>query len=440
MTANRKRYLLHPGQRRAFAATARFILLLAGSQSGKTFFGPHWLLREIKTRGPGHYLIACPSYALLSKKALPEFLRLFKTDLRLGDYAGGEKHEFTFSPAGLRHLFGTESADETKVFFGHAADPDSLESATYKAAWLDEAGQSRFKLGSWEAILRRLSIHQGRVLITTTPYNLGWLKQQVHDRAKAGDPDFALIQFDSIENPYFPLAEYERARRSLPSWKFNMFYRGMFERPAGAIFDCFDESVHVVPRFAIPDEWRRFIGLDFGGLNTAACFWAKNPDADEYFMYREYWPQVNRIAADHVRAIRAGEPARMPFCVGGAKSEGHWRDQFRADGLLVREPAITGPDSVEVGIQRLYAMFKTRRLFIFDDCVRTRDQITSYSRVTDDLGNVGEAIEEKETWHLIDAMRYLSTHVNNGPSIGARGIVVGTKTHVAAMPRGVFNV
>ena len=43
------------------------------------------------------------------------------------------------------------------MYFGHANDPDSLESATAKAAWLDEAAQNKFKLDSWEAILRRLS-------------------------------------------------------------------------------------------------------------------------------------------------------------------------------------------------------------------------------------------------------------------------------------------
>ena len=35
---------------------------------------------------------------------------------------------------------------------------------------------------SWEAVLRRLALYQGRVLGGTTLYNLGWLKQQIYDR------------------------------------------------------------------------------------------------------------------------------------------------------------------------------------------------------------------------------------------------------------------
>jgi hypothetical protein len=45
-------------------------------------------------------------------------------------------------------------------------------------------GQKRFRFGSWEAIVRRLAIHRGRVLITTTPYTLGWMKQQLYDRGR----------------------------------------------------------------------------------------------------------------------------------------------------------------------------------------------------------------------------------------------------------------
>ena len=35
-------------------------------------------------------------------------------------------------------------------------------------------GQNGFRLASYEAILGRLSIHQGRVLLTSRPYTLGY--------------------------------------------------------------------------------------------------------------------------------------------------------------------------------------------------------------------------------------------------------------------------
>ena len=187
------RFSLHPGQSKAWASVKRFILVLAGTQSGKTSFGPLWMHREIQARGPGDYIVVTPTYPLLMKKALPEFLRLFDTRLKLGTYQSQLKI-FTFSPEGSARTFGTVDHDTpTQIFFGHAQDPDALESATAKAAWLDECGQDQFRLGSWEAVQRRLALHQGRVLGTTTPYNLGWIKSQIYDRARAGDPNYLVV-------------------------------------------------------------------------------------------------------------------------------------------------------------------------------------------------------------------------------------------------------
>lgn len=740
----------HPGQARAWDSERRFVAVIAGTQSGKTVFGPHWLHREITRRGPGDYLVATPTFPLLQLKALPEFLKLFKRYLGLGDYVASPIRQFRFSKAGLKRTFGTADCEPTTVFFGHAADPDSLESATAKAAWLDEAGQNKFRLSSWEAIQRRLSIYEGRAVITTTPYcydqdteiytrngwklfgslldtdevlacepggrafferpkeivwepyegpmirlkggrvdllvtpnhrvlyrnssrfytcaasefvkkayrsmvipktvridetspqifelpsiqighrwgprtrpavaipmsdwcafmgwflsegsvrgcnggkvsrqcyrielsqsngpkkdvmrsdlarlpfvwsehangfstankqlwaylsplkgsgekripdeikrasaaslrvlinrmvlgdgtfrddrhgefvyyttspqlakdfqevcmltgisvkvaerenvvggansagrsikgtrtifhvsqrkrrggivqshetvnysghigcvtvstgyvlirrngeecvsgnSLGWLKQKVYDRWKAGDKTYDVIRFDSTENPAFPKEEFERARATLPPWKFDLFYRALFSRPAGMIYDCFDEERHKVRRFALPREWPRFLGLDFGGVNTAGVFIAREPGTERLYLYREYLAG-GRTAKEHVAALLDGEPM-VPFAVGGAKSEDQWRNEFRAAGLPVRGPVV---DDVEVGINRVYATHKLDQLFVFDDLAGYLEQKLTYARELDDAGEPTEKIEDKETFHFMDAERYI---------------------------------
>ncbi len=397
----------HDGQLKALESTRRFILLLAGTQSGKTSFGPYWLYEEIQKRGPGDYLVATPTFTLLELKALSEFKRLFEDHLQLGKYKGSPSRVFQFSPKGEEVIFGATQANPTRILFGHAQDPESLESATIKAAWLDEAGQKKFKLGSWEAIQRRLSIHEGRVLITTTPYTLGWLKNELHDKAKAGDPDIELVQFESVMNPAFPRSEFERMRASMPRWKFNMMYRGIFERPAGMIYDCFSDA-HKVPRFAIPDAWPRFLGVDFGGVNTAAVYLAQNPDTKAFYMYRTYH-HGSRNAGEHAAAMKKGEPGALT-AFGGAKSEGQWRSEFKSGGLPIHQPPVW---EVEVGIDRVYELFKENRLFIFDDLTAVTDDLESYSRVLNDEGEPTEKIEDKETYHLLDALRYICAYLNN---------------------------
>ncbi len=391
----------HAGQLRAWDSVARIVAVLAGTQGGKTSWGPTWLWREIQQRGAGDYMVVTPTYPLLQLKALPEFLRWFKEVLQLGEYKTQTK-QFIISKAGELALWGKAQDTETRILFGYAAEPESLESATAKAAWLDEAGQKRFKVDSWEAIRRRLSIHRGRVLITTTPYNLGWLKQRIWDRWKAGDDEIEVIRFESIANPLFSREEWDKARETLPGWKFDMFYRAIFTRPAGMIYDSFNEEQHKCPRFPVTLDWPRYIGLDFGGVNTAAIFYAKDPLTDRLYAYREY-KAGGRTAKEHVRAILKGEP--MPaLVVGGAKSEGQWRQEFKAAGLPVQGPKIT---EVEVGIDRVFGAHKQNKIFVFDDLVGYLDEKMSYSRELDANGESTEKIEDKNSYHFMDAERYI---------------------------------
>lgn len=402
----------HLGQWRALRSRKRYILVLAGTQSGKTSFGPHWLLQEICAKGAGDYLVVTPTFPLLEVKALPEFRRLFEEQLRLGTYQSSPVRKFALSKDGEKRLFGGPQLVPTHVYFGYADDPDSLESMTAKGAWCDESGQKKFKRGSWEAIQRRLSLNEGRALHTTTPYDLGWLKQTFWDpwvAAKQNHPLIDIINFPSSANPRFPQAEMERAERDLPRWKYQMFYKGVFERPAGLIYDCFDDAIggrHVVEPFAIPSHWPRFQGADFGGVNTAGLWIAQAVDTDgnamrRFYVYREYLAG-GLTAEQHAAAWRKLDTPKKT--VGGSKSEGQWRREFGQAGYPIGEPDVS---EVEVGINRMYGAFANDELFIFSTCVGFREQLTTYSRVLDINGDPTEAIEDKAAFHFLDAGRYI---------------------------------
>lgn len=397
------KFRFHKYQKRAMRAKERFILLLGGTQSGKTSFGPIWLEREIRLRGPGDYLAVAPSYPLMNKKMLPEFIKYFQTTLNLGHYLKAER-VFKISPIGEILLFGRKQKEPTQIFFGHSQDPDALESATAKGAWLDEAGQSKFKLFSYEAIVRRLSLHMGRILLTTTPYNLGWLKQlfwDVWQKGKAKAESIKIINFPSIANPSFPKEEYERARNSLPKWKFDMFYRGIFSRPIGLIYDCFDTAFHKIKDFVIPSNWYKYAGLDFGGVNMVALKIAEDPETKNLYVFGEY-KKGNLTAKEHAIGIRAGEDIRYAY--GGAKSEDQWRLEFGSGGFPVHKNFIS---DVEIGINHVYAALKNKKLYIFESCVNLLDELGSYSRVLNEAGEPTEEIAEKSTYHFLDALRYI---------------------------------
>lgn len=404
------RYNLHEGQQRAFWSEKRFVLVLAGLQSGKTTIGPIWLLDEMRRCGPGDYLAGSPTFTLLELRALPEFKRLFVDLLGAGTYQASPVRVFTLSERGEVLLWGKKQDVPTRVLFGHAQDPESLESATFKAAWLDEAGQKKFRFASWVAIQGRLAVHQGRCLFTTTAYVLGWLKSEIHDpwvAAKRDHPDIEVVSFESTMNPAFPRAEFERMRAILPAWMFDMRYRGRFTRPAGMIYDCWSDDENIVAPFEIPESWPRFLGLDFGGVNTAGLFVARELDAEgrptgRHIGYREYHAG-GRTARQHAAHLVAGEPKR-PTAVGGSKSEGQWRQEFSAGGLGVHPP---DQADVEVGILRVYGAIKTREFVVFSTLTGFIEQVRTYTRPLDERGEPMEGIEDKEIFHLLDCARYI---------------------------------
>jgi hypothetical protein len=396
----------HAGQLQAWDSVKRIVAVISGNQSGKTTIGAPWLHREMLRRGPGDYLVAGPTFKLMAKKVIPEIRKMFVRLLQAGRLTGGNSPEFIFSPEGEERVFGRCGKDPSRILFGHAADPDSLESATARAAWLDEAGQNKFRLESWQAVQRRLGINQGRVLISTTPYSLGWMKQKIFDPWKASGrnhPEIDVVQFKSIMNPMFPREEYERAKLDLPGWRFRMMYDGEFERPAGMIYHQWEPTTHTVPRFAIPTHWPRYHGLDFGGVNTAGVWLAEEltggpgsaAKTGRLYAYREYL-HGGRTARQHADAFKAGEPGLPAEAYGGSASEQQWRDEFRAAGYPVKEPPIK---DVEVGIDRVSGVIQRGELFVFDDLAGLLDELGSYSREVDEAGDPMEKIADKETYH-----------------------------------------
>ena len=113
----------HAGQSKAWESTARFIVMTAGTQGGKTCFAPDWLRREINQCGDGDYIVVTATFPLLELKLLPEFRYVFETAFRLGEYQDSKKTiQFYHSPGGTDgHV---KVVDNTRIIFGSATHPE----------------------------------------------------------------------------------------------------------------------------------------------------------------------------------------------------------------------------------------------------------------------------------------------------------------------------
>lgn len=407
---------LHPGQARAWKSDRRFVFVLAGTQGGKTSFGPWWLWREIKQNGAGDYLAVTSTFDLFKLKMLPEMRDVYERTLQIGKWWAGAKIIELKDPD-TGEFWALKSDDEMwgRIILRSAQAEGGLESATVNAAWLDECGQNKFALAHWEAILRRLSLAQGRALGTTTIYNMGWLKSQVYDRWKAGDQDYDVIQFKSTENPAFPQEEYDRARATMPAWKVRMFYDGEFDRPAGMIFDVFDEDVHVITPVPIPMNWPRAVGIDPIGQATVAIFLAYDQENERLHVYDEYYGIYGQSTEEHIAGIRrmVGQQ-KIAKWIGGSRSENQARLDWQRMGIPLEAPPIS---DVESGIDRIYSLLKTWTIAIHRNCKHVVGEFGSYSRRLSKNDEPLELIENKSAYHCLDALRYIVAWLTEPESV-----------------------
>lgn len=424
--ANGKVHLhFHYFQAKAMQSLSRFTFMIAGSQGGKTSFGPWWLYREIygdkhtPGKGGGDYIAVTSTYDMFKLKMLPETRRVFEAICKVGRWWPGLKVIELKDPVSGKFL-ANKSIDEMwgRIVLRSAASPGALEAMTAKGAWLDECGQDTFGYDAWEAVQRRLALNEGRVLGTTTPYNIGWLYREVYLRWLAHDEMYNVIQFQSTENPDFPLKEFERARATMPPWRFAMFYQGQFTRPAGLVYDCFTEDAHGELPFEIPsDEGRIAVGLDFGGANTAQLWAWLEPNTGIWHVFYESL-SGGKSTEEHATetSIMARSYKRIEY-FGGSFSETQYRADWNNNGIPVMRPYT---DDVEIGISSVIEMFRSGKLKISKDLRGLISELSTYARVVDNENRLSNAIANKSTYHRLDALRYLIVSVSGG-GIWTRG-------------------
>lgn len=420
---------LHEGQTQVHDSKARFIFMLGSPQVGKTCYGPVWLKREIEWCGAGDYLAVSSTYDLFKLVMLPELLNTFEGGEIIDEKGNAFLYKVNIGRywAGLRLIELSENLQPGqfwakkendrmwgRIILRSAEAKGGLVSATAKAAWIDEPGTQEFSREAWDNTKDRVAIERGRILGTATIYCINWMKSEIYMPWKRGDTTIDLISVDALMNPAFPREEYLTAKENLPKWKFDMKYRGLYQTPAGLIYDCFNDETQVIPRFAIPQDWPVFSGHDFGGANPAALFIAQvklplPPAAPTFLRYndlvyfQEYLPGAGRSAEEHVEQFKKiTDGYKVEISSGGSHQEEEIREAYGAYGWPIKEPKIL---PVEAGILNVYALKKQSKVFAFRDLENYLGDNSTYSRELDENYKPTDVIADKERFHLMDAER-----------------------------------
>ncbi len=440
----------HSGQRQAWESKALEVVCLAGAQGGKTCGAAHAILRELQRSlplimllGSGKWIYAGPTMALLEAQAIPQFEALFGDIEQLGNLVKSPKVKFTFSRAGLQKVFGTDRYP-VSVHFAYTNDSSNLESMTALGASWDEAGQKENKQESFDAMNRRLSVARsvvmnrtapcvyqalvsdedrgtivvpawweaiygadtltfGRRFFYTTPYEWGWFKDKIVDKAPAFGIE--VVNWPSWLNPVVSRKMCEAEKGRMPLWRWSMMWEGRFTRPAGVIYDCFDRARHVCKPRQIEEDWEIYAGIDFGPIHFAAVLAAREPSGHIHIIatYLAAAPNMRY----HVRRLRQKAVLPIKRAWGGAPSEATDRADITRAGLWVEKPGCKG---LETGINRTYVWFAQDRISIWEGPEhgdKLIEELERYSREVDGTGEPTEKIDDKSTFHRADALRYL---------------------------------
>jgi len=384
----------HAAQKKIFESKARYIGAVAGIRGGKTTAGAVWLNSRIYAdyaEGKrGDYLIAAPTNKILEQSSLPKFKEYFPADWGTWKEQKG-CFELKWSRKG--------SKEPCRVFVRSLDDPNSIEGMECLAIWADEVGQMKGEV--WPNMVGRVSITQGPILMTTTPYALNWFYTEVFKKWREGNENFEIIAWSSVDNPMFPRAEYENAKRILPKQVFERRYNGTFTRMEGLVYPEFDEDIHVVDQFTIPEKWLRFGGMDFGRNNPNAilCI-AEDPDTKTYYVYKEFY-KSEVLLQEMAAFLKAENLSYVLADTQSAQLIAELQQFYQVRGVKEADKGI------EVGIERIRTLLIEGRLKFFNKRTpRTMDEIKEYHYSLQSLDkNAGDKPVAKNN-HAMDALRY----------------------------------
>lgn len=212
-------------------------------------------------------------------------------------YYGGSAVE----PAQYRYT------NKSVVIVGGMDKASKIMSTEYDVIFVDEATELTEE--DWEALTTRLrngvTSFQQLVGACNPDSQYHWLKQRC-DRGKT-----VMLPSTHTENPTLFHDDgvateqgqvYLNVLASLTGVRRLRLEQGLWVAAEGIIYDEWDESVHLIDRFTVPQSWTRWWAIDFGYTNPFVWQdWAEDPDGRLYLVQEIY--HTKRLVERHAEDI-----------------------------------------------------------------------------------------------------------------------------------------
>ncbi len=360
----------------------RFGVICAGVQSGKTFTGTLWAGKKILEFPKGTGIIAAPTYKILQHATTKKFFEMFPK-LRSGYKE--QKGEIELPTGGV-------------IYVRSMDNPFGAEGITANWWWLDEGGMS--SVNAWTVLRSRVSMTGGKGLITTTPYNMGWLYLDFFRPWKEElDKSLAFFSWKSVENPYFPKDYYEAERRRLRPEEFARRYEGEFMKMTGLVWDIPDTQI-IDEKEIMTKADARIMGVDWGWENPAAIVVLYLYDKCWYVV--DEWKQSHRTTAEIIQVIKNKMVEKKITQIFADPAEPDRIQECRNAGLPMME---TNKD-IKGGISNIQQLIREKRFWVFNNCKEFIEEASMYHYPEPDEEKESKDLPFPFNNHLCDSVRY----------------------------------
>ncbi len=164
--------------------------------------------------------------------------------------------------------------------------------------WFDEEPPKDI----YEECRMRVADKMGDIFGTMTPLKgLTFVYKEIYLNPK-NDPEIWYEFMEWADNPYLPKREIALLENTLDETTKQARRYGKFCTREGLVYPEFDESVHVIPPFKIPEDWQATISIDPGLKNPLSAHWyAVDFDGNVYVVAEHYAADMG--VDEHAQAI-----------------------------------------------------------------------------------------------------------------------------------------
>lgn len=207
---------------------------------------------------------------------------------------------------------------EWRILFRNLDDPSKYKSTEFAAEFVEELTEN--PLETFEDLrfrLRHKSIGgEVKFVAATNPDGLGnsWVKK-LWITPDSRNPDieqdrFFFVRSLPTDNP-FTNDEYIKQLKSMPENKRKAWLEGDWNRFEGQAFGEWLDRTHVVKPFKIPDDWKRYIAMDWGSNKPFSVGWYAVDFDGHSYLYRELYMNANRFEVQFGAPLTARRLARV---------------------------------------------------------------------------------------------------------------------------------